>query len=189
MRKLILIAHVSLDGFVAGPNGELSGFEPGEENLKFVAGLTKGADAALSGRTTYELLNANWPKKWKEPNATEGEIAYSKWFSKAHQFVVSTTLSDNHEPGRTIIRRNVAEEIAEIKKKRGENILIFGSPGLSRFLIPLGLIDSYWIFVNPVIFGLGLPLFPKVLNHIKLKPQSATSFPNGELALNYDPNQ
>ena len=61
MRKLVLVVHVSLDGFVAGPKGELDGFDAGEENLEFVCGLTKDADAALFGRLSYEMINGHWP--------------------------------------------------------------------------------------------------------------------------------
>lgn len=58
MRKLILVVHTSLDGYVAGPNGELDGFTAGEENLEFVCRLTKQADTALFGRKSYQLLNS-----------------------------------------------------------------------------------------------------------------------------------
>jgi dihydrofolate reductase len=61
MRKLVLIVHTSLDGFVAGPQGELHDFDPGEDNLAFVASLTETADAAMFGRVSYELLEAHWP--------------------------------------------------------------------------------------------------------------------------------
>lgn len=61
MRKLILIAHTSLDGFVAGPNGELDGFEAGEENLEFVCKITEQAGTAVFGRVSYQLLDSYWP--------------------------------------------------------------------------------------------------------------------------------
>jgi len=61
MRKLVLLAHTSLDGFVAGAQGELDDFDASEENLQFVCSLTEKADSALFGRTSYELLNNYWP--------------------------------------------------------------------------------------------------------------------------------
>jgi dihydrofolate reductase len=70
MRKLVLIVHTSLDGFVAGPQGELSDFDPGEDNLAFVASLTETADAAMFGRLSYELLEAHWPHVKDKPDAS-----------------------------------------------------------------------------------------------------------------------
>jgi dihydrofolate reductase len=78
MRKLILVVHISLDGFVAGSKGELDGFDPGEENLKFVCKITKDADTAMFGRISYELLDSYWPTEKYRPKATKGEILFSK---------------------------------------------------------------------------------------------------------------
>lgn len=83
MRKLILVVHISLDGFVAGPKGELDGFSAEGENLEFVVKLTEDADTALFGRTSYQLLNRYWPTARNHPNATKGEIAYSNWYNNA----------------------------------------------------------------------------------------------------------
>jgi len=83
MRELILVVHTSLDGFVAGPKGELDGFNAAEENLPFVCQLTEGADTALFGRISYELLNSHWPTAKNRPNATKGVIDYSNWYNEA----------------------------------------------------------------------------------------------------------
>ena len=68
MSKILLLVHISLDGFVAGVHGELTGFESGEENLQFVCDLTANAGAAMFGRKSYELLEAFWPKAKDIPN-------------------------------------------------------------------------------------------------------------------------
>jgi dihydrofolate reductase len=73
MRKLVLVVHISLDGFVAGAKGELDGFPSGEENLQFVCKLTENADAALLGRISYKLLNGYWPTAKDLPNLTAFE--------------------------------------------------------------------------------------------------------------------
>jgi dihydrofolate reductase len=88
MRKLILIVHACPDGFVAGPKGELDGFDAGEENLEFVCKLTEEADTALFGRISYQLLNSWWPTARDRPNATKGEIAYSNWYNNAKKIVI-----------------------------------------------------------------------------------------------------
>jgi dihydrofolate reductase len=84
-----------------------------------------------------------------------------------------------------IISDNISDEIIKIKNQNGKDILIFGSPSLSRIFMQHNLIDSYWIFVNPTIFGQGIPLFTTLPNKIKLKLVATKQFANGEFALNY----
>jgi dihydrofolate reductase len=185
MRKLILVVHTSLDGFVAGSNGELNGFEPGEENLVFVCKLTETADAALFGRISYALLDSYWPTAKDRSNATMGEIAYSKWYNGAQKIVISRTLNKDNLHNTTVISKNIAHEISKIKEQTGKDILIFGSPATTQTLIQLNLVDEYWVFVNPVIFARGIPLFANIPDKIKLKLLATTQFSNAEVALHY----
>lgn len=185
MRKLVLLAHISLDGFVAGPGGELSGFDAADENLAFVAGLTETADTALFGRVSYEMLNSYWPTAKDLPNATAAEIKYAVWYNKAQKIVLSTTLPDTGAPELTIIRNDVLHAIRKYKEQPGRGILLFGSPRVSQLLVQTGLIDSFWIFVNPVLFGKGIPLFTGNHPHVKLVLTHTQTFPNGETALQY----
>jgi dihydrofolate reductase len=184
MRKLILVAHISLDGYVAGPNGELNDFPSGEENLRFVCNLTGDADTALLGRITYELLNSYWPTAKNLADATQGQVAYSNWFNKAHKIVVSKTMTNENLENTGIIGNNLPNEITKIKKQAGKNILIFGSPSISQLLSQQDLIDRYWIFVNPVVFGRGIPLFGET-NKMKLQLLETKQFTNGETAFHY----
>ena len=185
MRKLILVVHISLDGFVAGHKGELDGFDASEENLEFVCKLTEEADTALFGRISYKLLDDYWPTAKDRPNATKGEIAYSNWYNHAKKIVISRTMTQESLNNTIIISENISNEVIKIKEQAGKNILIFGSPAISQSLMQLDLIDSYWIFVNPIIFGLGIPLFAGLTNKSKLKLQATKQFSNGEIALNY----
>lgn len=77
MRKLIWIAQTSLDGFVAGPNGEFDNFVAGEENLEFVCSITTEADTVMAGRISFELLESYWPTASKQPGATANTKTYS----------------------------------------------------------------------------------------------------------------
>lgn len=185
MRKLILVAHVSLDGFVAGLKGELDGFDAGEENLLFVCTLTEEADTALCGRISFDLLETYWPGAKDRPNASKGATLFSNWYNHAEKIIVSKSMTQERLKNTTIISGNISNEILKIKEQKGKNILIFGSPSVSQALIKLDLIDIYWIFVNPVIFGQGIPLFAGLENKSKLKFLSSTQFANGEIALNY----
>jgi dihydrofolate reductase len=185
MRKLILVVHTSLDGFVAGQKGELDGFTAGEENLEFVCRLTKQADTALFGRVSFQLLNSYWPMRKDHPEATWNEMAYSCWYNVASKIVVSTTLQQAAVSNATIISTNVVAAIRQLKQAEGKQILLFGSPALARTLQQHGLIDDYWLFVNPVIFGGGIQLFTGSQQKEKLQLVKTKQFTNGELALHY----
>jgi dihydrofolate reductase len=185
MRKLILLAHISLDGFVAGTKGELDGFDASEENLQFVCGLTQDADAALFGRISYELLSNYWPAAKDLPNASKGTIEYSNWYNSAEKIVISKKMAKHNLKNTTIISDDISKKIDKIKKQEGKSILILGSPSVSQILMQHDLIDDYWIFVNPIIFGQGIPLFTALHNKIKLSFLSSKQFSNGEIALKY----
>ena len=185
MRHLILVVHISLDGFVAGPKGELDGFPAGDENLAFVNNLTQNSDAALFGRTSYELLNSFWPTAGSRPGATKAEIAYSDWYNNVQKIVISKRMPNVSVNNTIVVREKIANEISYIKKQPGKNILIFGSPSTSYELMQHDLIDSYWMFVNPIIFGEGIPLFTRLAKKTRLQLLSTRQFSNGEIALNY----
>lgn len=185
MRKIVLVVHISLDGFVAGPNGELNGFPSGEENLQFVSELTRDADAALFGRISHELLESYWPTAKDLPEATLGQNDYSTWYAAADKIVISRKLKRENLNNTIVISDNIADEISELKRGVGKKILIFGSPSIARLLMRDQLIDSYWIFVNPVIFGQGIPLFKDGNDKMKLSLQDTKQFSNGEIALHY----
>jgi dihydrofolate reductase len=185
MRNLILIAHISLDGFVAGPNGELDGFDASDENLEFVCRITDDADTALFGRNSYQLLNTYWPDVANKPGATKSEIKYSKWYNASAKIVFSKTMRGLESENLIIVSENISDEIRKIKQQSGKNILIFGSPAAFQSVFQHGLVDQFWIFVNPVIFGKGIPLFTGNEERVKLRLEAIKQFSNGEIALNY----
>jgi dihydrofolate reductase len=185
MRQITLIAQTSLDGFVAGTKGEFDNFVGGEENLAFVCTLTEDADAALVGRLSYELLNADWPDVANKPDATKSMIKYSNWYNAATKIVVSKTLKSTKERNTIIIKENLLAEITKIKEQHGKSILVFGSPSLVHFLLESDLIDSIWLIVHPVIFGRGIPLFKNAQKVIKPELITSKKLSNGTLCNKY----
>jgi len=185
MRELTLIVQTSLDGFVAGPNGEFDNFLGGEENLEFVCSLTDDADAALLGRVSYQLLNSYWPAAANKPGATKYEIKYSQWYNAVPKYVLSNTLQVNHSGKTLVISENIETEINHIKQQPGKNILIFGSPTAARYLFELNLLDSFWIIVHPVIFGQGIPFFGNRETKINLELLASKQLSNGTFCHKY----
>jgi dihydrofolate reductase len=185
MRKLILIVHTSIDGFVAGVKGEFDGFNASPENLDFVCELTDEADAALVGRISYQMLNSYWPTARDNANASRSEIKYSNWYNDAEKIVLSRSLSKSNLNKTTIISENIADNLLKIKNGEGKNILMFGSPTIFEILHKLNIIDEYWIINYPALFGNGISFFTRAGTPRKIKLLSTRQFSNGEIAINY----
>jgi dihydrofolate reductase len=189
MRKIISFMHISLDGFVAGPNGEMDWIKVDQEIFDHVGKRISEGDTALYGRVTYAMMENYWPAAGAKPTATRHDIEHSKWYNNVHKVVLSKTLNDAGLTNTTIISDNLSERLNEIKQSRNggsKEILLFGSPTATHSLIQLNLIDGYWLFVNPVILGRGIPLFADINEKIKLKLLPATrQFTCGVTELNY----
>ena len=185
MRKIISFMHISLDGFVAGPNGEMDWIKVDEEIFDHVGKRISESDTALYGRVTYQMMEGYWPTAGDEPDASKHDIEHSKWYKEAHKVVLSKTMKDADLTNTTIISDNLSNRINEIKQKEDKDILLFGSPTATHSLIQLNLIDGYWLFVNPIILGQGIPLFTDIKDKIKLKLLTTHQFTCGVTALDY----
>lgn len=188
MRSLVFFMHASLDGFVAGTKGELNWVTVNDEIFGFVSTMTDQADTALYGRVTFQMMEAYWPKAGEKPNASKHDKDHSIWYKNVSKVVLSKTMKDTGLTNVKVIRDNLSENITNLKQGSdggSKNILIFGSPRASHSLLKMGLIDEYWIFVNPILIGLGIPLFQDVSDRIKLKLLESKTFTSGVVALHY----
>ena len=184
MRKLIFFMHTSLDGFVAGLKGEMDWINIDDEMFDFVATMTDKADTALYGRVTYEMMQSYWPNAGKKPNASKHDKEHSAWYNKVSKVVLSKTISEKGLDNTKVIGDQLADNINKIKKQDGKKILIFGSPTASHSLLSHGLIDEFWLFVNPVLLGQAIPLFKGVTETTKLKLIETKTFSCDVIALN-----
>ena len=189
MKKIISFMHISLDGFVAGPNGEMNWIKVDEEIFDHVGKRISEGDTALYGRVTYQMMENYWPAAADKPAASRHDIEHSKWYNKIHKVVLSTTMKDTNLTNTTIISDNLPERINEIKQQAGNEILLFGSPTATHSLIQQNLIDGYWLFVNPIILGQGIPLFAGIKDKIKLQLLTTRQFTCGVTELNYTVDQ
>jgi dihydrofolate reductase len=190
MRKIISFMHISLDGFVAGLNGEMDWIKVDEEIFDHVGKRISENDTALYGRVTYQMMENYWPTAADNPTATKHDIEHSKWYNKAQKIVLSKTMKDPGLTNTKIISDNLLDRINEIKQSGpvlsgSKEILLFGSPTATHSLIQLNLIDGYWLFVNPIILGQGIPLFVDIKEKIKLKLLTTRQFNCGVTELNY----
>jgi len=178
--------HISLDGFVAGPNGEMNWINVDQEIFDYVGERISTGDTALYGRVTYEMMENYWPAAGAKPTATRHDIEHSKWYNNVQKVVLSKTLKNRNLNHTTFISDDLSGRINEIKQQAGEDILLFGSPTATHSLIQQNLIDGYWLFVNPIILGQGVPLFVDIKDKVKLKLLPTTrQFNCGVTELNY----
>ena len=177
--------HVSLDGFVAGQKGEMDWIKLDDEMFDLVGGFTNEADTALYGRVTWEMMDNYWPTAASKPNATKHDIDHSQWYNKVDKLVLSKTMRGKKADKVKFISDNVFSEINSFKQAPGKNVMIFGSPTASHSLMEYNLIDEYWLFVNPVILGEGIPLFTRLSKRSSLTLVTSKAFAYGVVALHY----
>ncbi|MCB0726496.1 MAG: dihydrofolate reductase family protein [Ignavibacteriae bacterium] len=186
MRKLVLFVHVSLDGFVAGPKGEMNWIHIDDEIFDYVGKRIEKTDAALYGRITYQMMEDYWPTAADKPDASKHDIEHSKWYSQAGKIILSKTIQENDKPNTKVISNDLKTEINSIKQSEGSEILIFGSPSAAHSLMELDLIDGYWLFVNPVLIGKGIPLFKNIGTKQNLKMTGCKVFSSGVICTQYE---
>lgn len=186
MRKLVLCSHASLDGYVAGMKKEMDWIKVDEQLFEYTGRLTESADTALYGRVTYQMMDQYWPTAEDQPNASKHDIQHSRWYKSSMKIVISESMKDKKIKNTIVLSENIAEQIEKIKQQEGKNILIFGSPTAAHTLMHHKLIDDFWIFVNPILIGAGIPLFNHSSERVKLKLVESKVLPSGVIMLHYE---
>src|SRR5258708_5342604 len=116
MGKLVLFMHVTLDGFVAGPNGEMDWINVGEEIFDYAGDRTDNADTALYGRVTYQMMESYWPTAADQPTATRHDIEHSRWYNRVQKVVISRSMRGATLKNTKIISDNLPAEIIALKQ-------------------------------------------------------------------------
>lgn len=186
MKKVVLFMHLSLDGFVAGPNGEMDWITVDDHIFDYAGTRINESDTALYGRVTFDLMEGYWPTAADQPNASRHDVEHSKWYKKVNKVIVSKTMKDAQLPNTTIISENLLENIKALKQGTGKEIIIFGSPSIGRALMAENIIDDYWLFINPILLGNGIKMFDIFSPAIPLHLRTSKTFPNGVVCLHYE---
>jgi len=155
MRKVTYSMGVSLDGFIAGPSGDIAWSAPDEELHRFHNEQTRELRAHFLGRRLYEVM-----KYWEtaEPSAPGPEAEFARIWQALPKIVFSTTLESVVGNAR-LARAGLAEEVAQLRDGPGGGLAV-GGAGLAASFIELGLVDEFGLFVSPVVLGAGTPFFP-----------------------------
>jgi dihydrofolate reductase len=182
MRKLFWQMSVTLDGFIEGPNRELTHTaEFADPDFdRYASEMLQSIDGMLLGRVTYELFAGYWP-------STTGPDADR--MNQLPKVVFSRRLKKLDWDHSRLVEGNVAEEVNRLKQQPGRDLAVFGSANLAATLIRLGLIDEYRLFVTPVVLGGGTPMFKDIESTLDLELVDATTWSSGTVALWYRPAQ
>lgn len=156
----------SLDGYIAGPDGAIDWAAPDEELMRFHNEQTRELTGHLTGRGLYEAMLG-----WETADQTRTdprELEFARIWKAIPKVVFSTTLT-MVEGNARLARRDVADEVAELKTQPGDGLVSVGGAGLAAPLAEKDLIDEYRLFVNPVVLGGGTPFFPPLPKRIDLE--------------------
>lgn len=195
MRKVVVSEFLSLDGVMQAPGDPEEdtegGFTHGGWQMPYfdeVAGnaVSEGiaaTDAFLLGRKTYEIFAAYWPSA----DAEKAEEEFVNTMNRMTKYVASETLDEVEWQNSTLIKGDVAEEVAELKQQSGKNIQVMGSGDLVQTLIQHDLVDEYQLMIHPVVLGSGKQLFRDGSDTTALRLVDTKTTTTGVIILTYQP--
>ena len=178
--KIVVTEFITLDGVIGEPQ-EWSFPYWTDETAKFKLDELLATSAHLLGRVTYEGFAEAWPSR-------TDEAGFADRMNSLPKYVVSTTLKKAEWSNSAIIKANVAEEVAKLKKQSGGDILIAGSATLIRFLMEHDLVDEYRLLTYPIVLGKGKRLFTDGMA-ASLKLTEFRPMGSGVVLLRYEPDK
>ena len=183
MRKIRVFIFSALDGYFKGPKSDISWHRHDAEGTAHAVKMLKPGNTLLFGRVTYELMASYWPT----PYAINNDPIVAAGMNKADKIVFSRTLKKASWNNTRIVKNNIEEEIAKMKRMPGKNMTLLGSGTILTQLAQQGLIDEYQIMVDPVVLGAGTPMFKGIKHRLNLKLTKTKTFENGAVLLCYKP--
>ena len=184
MRQLIAFIHVSLDGFYADANGDMSWAKRDDPEFNAFTDANATAGGMLVfGRVTYDLMASFWPT----PQAQQMMPVVAERMNNLEKIVFSRTLNEASWNNTRVLNGDLATEVRNLKGQSGAGMVILGSGEIVTQLTQVGLIDEIQVVVNPILLGSGKRLFDGVEGKLPLKLTSSRVFRNGLVYLCYQP--
>jgi dihydrofolate reductase len=191
MRKLIMKMSITIDGFVAGPNGEADWiFKSSDETSRaWVVEQSWDASLIIMGRKSFEGMAPYWPTATGPFAAPMNEIPKALFTQKGFKGVDLSNMEQSPATASwmaaQVFNGDLAEEIKALKSQPGKPICALGGAGFMRSLIATGLIDEYLLVTHPVVLGEGQRIFNGISQEVDLKLLEVKSFPKGIVAHRY----
>jgi len=183
MRRLTVFNLVTLDGYFAGPGGDISWHQVDEEFQELANAASNSGNTLLFGRVTYELMAGFWPT----PEAIRTDPIVAAGMNKAEKIVFSRTLEKAEWNNTRLVKSDLIAEVRNLKRGSGQDLTILGSGSIVSQLAQEGLIDEYQILLNPVVIGKGKTMFEGVKDRFSLRLIKTRVFGNGNILLHYEP--
>ena len=186
LRKLKLQVQMSIDGCIAGPNGEMDWMVGLQDDklMKYAYELTESIDTILLGRKMTDVFISYWSDVIKKPD--DPWYAFGKKMIEIPKVVFTKTLNKSKWINTEIATGDLTDEIIKLKSREGKDMVVYGGASFDSSLIKLGLIDEFLLFINPVAIGNGMTIF-KDLNEIqKFNMVKSIAFDSGEVLLHYE---
>jgi dihydrofolate reductase len=184
--RLIYSLNVSLDGFVATPDGGLEWATVDDELHAWFNEQARATQASLYGRRMYELMAAYWPTAEEDPSATETERDFARIWKPLPKVVFSTTLERVDHNAR-LVRGDVRAVLADVRREFDGDIDVAG-PDLAGQFVRQGLVDEYQLVVHPVVLGAGVPFWPVLAEPLRLRLVDAHEFTSGAVLRSFVPS-
>ncbi len=182
MRNINSFLFLTLNGFYKDVNATTAWHQHGGEAAKFSEASSSSGNELLFGRVTYEMMASFWPT----PMAAQLFPVVAKNMNEAKKYVVTDSLKGATWASTSIIQGDVVSKIRTLKASPGPDITILGSGSLVTLLTDAGLIDSYTFMMDPVVIGVGTPVFSKLKEQIQLKLTSTRVLSlDGRVVLTY----
>ena len=185
MRKVKLSMQMTINGFVGGLNGEMDWmtWNPDDEFLEFLTSNFDAADTMLLGRKSAD----GFINHWENTAISNPEHPFAKKLVDIPKVVFTKTPDESTWNNSVLAKGELAEEIANLKKQDGKDIIVVGGAGLVSSLIKEGLIDEYHLIINPTAIGNGMTIFNSLDEIRKFEPISAKLYSGGKIVLSYKP--
>ncbi len=183
MRGVTYSMAMSLDGYVAGPDGDLGFSAPDAEVFRFVSNEIRQVGVQLMGRRLYETM-LYWETAEQDPSLDEVMLEWARIWKALPKVVFSTSLSSVQGNAR-LLSGGLADEIERLRTGPGEGDIAIGGATLAAEAAGLDLIDEYRIRVCPVLLGGGIPFLPRDGRRVELKLVESRSFDSNVVFLRY----
>ncbi len=183
MRKLLVFNLMTLDGYFAGQDGDITWHNVDEEFQELAKQASNSGNTLLFGRITYELMKSYWPTL----EAIKNDPIVAAGMNKAEKIVFSRTLDKVDWNNTRLVKDDMLAEVRKLKQQKGKDLTVLGSGSIVSQLAQNDLIDEYDILLNPIVLGKGKTMFEGTQKKINLNLIKLRTFRNGNVLLCYEP--